>query len=84
MFHFGLGPDTLEYIIDDSPWKQGRLSPGHHLPVVPSSHLYAAATRPDYVLILAWNFAEPIMKKHQPFHDAGGRFIVPLPKLVMV
>jgi len=81
MFHFALGPDTLDYIIDDSPLKQGRYSPGHHIPVVPSSHLYDPAHRPDDVLILAWNFAEPIMKKHQAFRDAGGHFIVPLPEI---
>ena len=81
MFHFGLGPETLDYVIDDSPLKQGLYTPGHHLPVVPSSDLYDAAHKPDYALILAWNFAEPIIKKHQAFLDAGGHFIVPLPKV---
>lgn len=79
MFHFGLGPDTLDYIIDDSPLKQGLFSPGHHIPVVPSSLLYDAARKPDYALILAWNFADSIMKTHQPFQGSGGHFIVPLP-----
>jgi SAM-dependent methyltransferase len=84
MFHFGLGPETLEYIVDDSPLKQGRFSPGHHIPVVASSALYQPATRPDYLLILAWNFAESIMKNHQAFCAAGGRFIVPLPTVRIV
>ncbi len=79
MFHFGLGPDTLEYIIDDSPLKQGLYTPGHHIPVVPSSWLADPARRPDAALILAWNFAEPIMSKHQAFREGGGKFIVPLP-----
>ena len=79
MYHFGLGPETLDYLIDDSPLKQGLYSPGHHIPVVPSSALYDPERRPDDALILAWNFAEPIMKKHQAFRDGGGRFIVPLP-----
>lgn len=79
MFHFGLGADVLDYVIDDSPLKQGLYTPGHHIPVVPSSYLYDSARRPDGALILAWNFAESIMKKHQPFRDAGGHFIVPLP-----
>ena len=83
MFHFGLGPDVLEYVIDDSPLKQGLYTPGHHLPVVPSSYLYDRAHRPDYVLILAWNFAESIKKKHEPFRAAGGHFIVPLPEVVV-
>ena len=81
MFHFGLGPETLDYVIDDSPLKQGLYTPGHHIPVVPSSYLYDAAHRPDDALILAWNFAEPIIKRHQAFLDAGGHFIVPLPKV---
>jgi hypothetical protein len=73
----------LDYIVDDSPWKQGLYSPGHHIPIVPSSYLYDPAHKPDDVLILAWNFAEPIMKKHQAFRNAGGHFIVPLPKVEM-
>jgi len=84
MFHFGLGPETLDYLIDDSPLKQGLYSPGHHLPVVPSSWLYDGSRKPDYALLLAWNFAEPIMKKHQAFLDAGGHFIIPLPHVEVV
>lgn len=79
MYHFGLGPEILDYLIDDSPLKQGLYSPGHHLPVVPSSALYDATTRPDDVLILAWNFAESIIAKHEVFRQGGGRFIIPLP-----
>ena len=83
MFHFGLGPEVIEYLMDDSPWKQGRFSPGSHLPVLPSTALYDADTRPDHVVILAWNFAESITRTHQAFVDGGGHFIVPLPKLEM-
>lgn len=79
MFHFGLGPETLDYIIDDSPHKQGLYSPGHHLPVVPSSALYDPATKADYAVILAWNFADSIVSTHRRFLDAGGHFIIPLP-----
>ena len=79
MFHFGLGPDTLEYIVDDSPWKQGLYTPGLHLPVVPASYLYGDSTKPDYAVILAWNFAEAVMKNHERFRQGGGHFIVPLP-----
>ncbi len=83
MFHFDLGPNTLAYIMDESPLKQGLFSPGHHLPVVPSSRLYDAAFKPDAALILAWNFAESIMKAHQRFKDMGGAFIVPLPRVAV-
>jgi hypothetical protein len=79
MHHFGLGADILDFVIDDSPLKQGLLTPGLHIPVLPATSLYDK--KPDYVLILAWNFAESIMKKHQAFRDGGGKFIVPLPHL---
>ena len=79
MHHFGLGPETIDFIVDDSPLKQGLFTPGHHIPVLPADALYER--KPDYVLILAWNFAQPIMESHRAFQDAGGRFIVPLPDL---
>ena len=84
MYQFGIGPDVIEYIMDDSPWKQGKYSPGLHIPVVPSSYLYDPARRPDAVVVLAWNFAEPIINKHDAFTKAGGRFIVPLPELRVI
>jgi hypothetical protein len=82
MHQFGIGPQYLDFIVDDSPLKQGLFSPGMHVPVLPSSALYER--RPDYVVILAWNFAPSIMNAHRPFHDAGGRFIVPLPTVELV
>ena len=83
MFHFGIGPDALDYIIDDNPLKQGLYSPGHHIPIRPPSHLYNGSPKPDYLLILAWNFTDSIMNRHRAFHEAGGRFIVPLPTIAI-
>jgi SAM-dependent methyltransferase len=82
MHHFGLGPEIVDFIVDDSPLKQGLYTPGLHIPVVPSDAIYERA--PDYLLILAWNFADPIMAKHRAFADAGGCFIVPLPKIEVI
>jgi SAM-dependent methyltransferase len=79
MYHFEIGPELIDYIVDDSPLKQGLFSPGYHIPVLPASAMYER--KPDYVLILAWNFAGPIMKSHRAYADAGGHFIVPIPKL---
>jgi SAM-dependent methyltransferase len=79
MYHFGLGTDVLEYVVDDSPLKQGLFTPGLHVPIVPSSRLYESP--PDYVLILAWNFAESIIRSHEAYSKLGGKFIVPLPTL---
>ena len=81
MHHFELGPDVIEFIVDDSPLKQGLFSPGLHVPVLPASELYQR--NPDYVVILAWNFAEPIMQNHSEFLASGGHFIVPLPELTV-
>jgi len=79
MYHFGIGADEIDFIVDDSPLKQDLFSPGAHIPILASDALYER--RPDYVIILAWNFAEPIMAKHSAFLESGGRFIVPLPEL---
>jgi len=82
MYHFGLGPDIIDFIVDDSPLKQGLFSPGFHIPVLPSAAIYER--KPDYLLILAWNFAEPIISKHQSFSREGGRFIIPLPAIRII
>ena len=72
----------LDFLADDNPLKQGLYSPGCHIPVLSSAELYVR--RPDYVVILAWNYAEPIIKRHKKFINEGGKFIVPLPKLRVV
>ena len=82
MYHFGFEPGMIDFIVDDSPLKQGHFTPGMHIPVVPTQQLYER--RPDYAVILAWNFAGPIMAKHAAFHDGGGHFIIPLPKVQVV
>ena len=84
MYQFGLDTKDLDFIIDDSPLKQGLYSPGRFVPVVDSSVLNDAARRPDYLVILAWNFAQPIIKKNQPYQQAGGKFIVPIPQLQII
>ena len=82
MYHFGLEADLIDFVVDDSPLKQGHYTPGMHIPVVPAQELYNR--KPDYVVILAWNFAKPIIEKHSAFREAGGRFIVPLPKVEVI
>lgn len=82
LYHFGLGPETLDFIVDDSPLKQGLFTPGMHIPVLPSSALFER--KPDYALILAWNFAKPIVEKNARFREQGGHFIVPLPRIDVI
>lgn len=81
MYHFGLGPDEIEFIVDESPLKQGLFTPGLHVPVVGAEAI--DERRPDYLLVLAWNFADSIIAKNQAFREAGGRFIVPLPAVTV-
>jgi len=79
---FGLGAETLEFVADRSPYKQGRLTPGTHLPIVPPEAL--VQRRPDYTLLLTWNFAAEILAQQQAYRDAGGRFILPIPAVQIV
>ena len=79
LYHFGIGPDVIDFIVDDSPLKQGLFTPGMHIPVLPATALYER--RPDDVIVLAWNFARSIMDNHAAFRQDGGHFIVPLPRL---
>lgn len=78
MAHFGLDQNILDFIVDDNPLKQGLFTPTTHIPVLSAEALYER--RPDYVLILAWNFAEPIMKMHQIYEQQVGKFILPMPE----
>lgn len=77
MYQFGIGPELVDFVVDDSPLKQGLFTPGMHIPVVSSAAL--AERPPDYVVVLAWNFAPSIIAKNDAFRKGGGRFIVPLP-----
>jgi hypothetical protein len=77
MHTLGFGNDILDFIVDDSPVKHGMFTPGKHVEILPVSSLYER--KPDYVLVLAWNFAESILAKHRGF---DGSWIVPLPKVV--
>ncbi|KKP59997.1 MAG: methyltransferase-like protein [Candidatus Gottesmanbacteria bacterium GW2011_GWA1_34_13] len=75
--YFGINNKIIEYIIEDSIYKQGLYTPGTRIPIVKSEKLYK--DKPDYLFILAWNFAESIMKNHKNFRK-WGKFILPVPK----
>jgi SAM-dependent methyltransferase len=79
MYEFGLDQNIIDFIVDDSAWKQGRFTPGTHIPVLPAAQLMER--RPDACVVFAWNFADSIIKKHETYSNTGGRFIVPLPEL---
>jgi hypothetical protein len=78
LYEFGLAP-YLEYIIDDSPLKQNLFTPGNHIPVF--SYKKVVDHHPDFLIILAWNFAESIISQNISYLENGGHFIVPVPEI---
>lgn len=74
----GLTTKELDYIIDNTPFKQGKIAPGSFIPVRPPENLLH--DQPDYALLLAWNFAPEIIKRETEYQKRGGRFIVPIPE----
>ena len=73
----GLKAGDLDYIIDNTPFKQGKVAPGSWIPVRPPERLLE--DQPDYALLLAWNFAPEIVGREQEYQKRGGRFILPIP-----
>ncbi|MFG0249630.1 MAG: class I SAM-dependent methyltransferase [Phycisphaeraceae bacterium JB051] len=73
----GVGKQYLDFVVDRSTHKQGQFTPGTHLPILPTDALLER--KPDYVLLLTWNFADEILAQQKAFCDQGGRFIVPVP-----
>jgi len=80
--YFGIDNNILDYIVDDSHYKQGLYTPGTHIPVIDISEIFK--TKPDYIVVLAWNFAKPIMAKLPEYKQNGGSFIIPVPKPYIV
>lgn len=75
-------PDLISFIVDSISYKQGKYTPGTHIPIYAESHLLKKM--PDYTLILAWNFADEIISKNAEYRARGGRFIIPVPYLRIV
>ena len=80
--YVGIGTNTIEYVVDRNRHKEGRYMSGNHLPIVSPARL--REDPPDYLLVLAWNFADEIMKQESDFRASGGRFIIPIPKVTVV
>jgi novobiocin biosynthesis protein NovU/D-mycarose 3-C-methyltransferase len=73
----GLRTADLDYIIDNTPFKQNKLAPGSWIPVRPPETLLA--DQPDFALLFAWSFADEIIAREQEYQRRGGRFIIPVP-----
>ena len=78
MAHFGLDENVLDFIVDDNPLKQGLFTPITHIPVLSTDKLYDL--KPDYVIVLAWNFSKQIMQMHKKYSKEIGSFILPMPE----
>ncbi|MGA3000375.1 MAG: class I SAM-dependent methyltransferase [Acetobacteraceae bacterium] len=79
---FGIGHQFLDYIVDRSTVKQGHFAPGTHLEILSPDVL--ATRKPDYLLLLAWNFADEILHQQHSYRQAGGRFIIPIPTVTII
>jgi SAM-dependent methyltransferase len=78
----GIGADIVDFVVDRNVHKQGKLMPGLRIPIHDPSRLLEA--RPDYLLLLAWNFKDEIMRQQETYRRQGGRFIVPIPSPAVV
>ena len=78
---FGIDRTLIEFVVDRSSLKQGRFTPGNHLPILPTEQLLER--RPDYVLLLTWNFSDEILAQQSEFRARGGKFIVPVPEVTV-
>jgi SAM-dependent methyltransferase len=79
---FGIGKDTIKFVVDRSPVKQGLFTPGTHLEIKDADTLKQES--PDYTLLLTWNFVDEILAQQSEYRAMGGKFIIPLPEVKIV
>jgi SAM-dependent methyltransferase len=78
----GIGPELIGFVVDRNVHKHGLHMPGVHIPIRDPSALLEE--RPDYVLLLAWNYREEVLRQQAEYLKRGGRFIVPVPEPVVL
>ena len=75
----GIKNDLIEFVVDISPYKQGKYLPGSHIPIVTEKEI--KIYKPDYILILPWNIKEEIMKQLEYVNEWGCKFVIPIPEV---
>lgn len=75
----GIRTDFLDYVVDRSPYKQGKFLPGTHIPIYHPDKI--KETKPDYVLILPWNLKSEVMEQNVYIREWGGQFVTPIPEV---
>jgi hypothetical protein len=75
----GIGSDFIDFTVDRNPYKQGKFTPGSHIPILSPEQLAGSAA--DYILILPWNLKEEIVDTLRRVPDLHARFVVPIPKV---
>ena len=75
----GIRTDFLDYTVDRSPYKQGKHTPGTHIPIMSPDAI--AETKPDYLFILPWNLKDEVMQQNAFIREWGGKFVVPIPEV---
>lgn len=78
----GVDRSTIDFVVDQSPYKQGYFTPGTHLPILKPDALLEH--QPDAVLLLTWNFADEILEQQREYRRRGGKFIIPVPEVRVV
>lgn len=82
MNYCGVKKDMIDYVVDASPYKQGKFLPGSHIPVVKEEVL--KADQPDYVVIFPWNIQQEIMTQLSYIKGWGGKFVIAIPELTIL
>jgi hypothetical protein len=77
----GIRTDFIDYTVDRNPYKQGKFLPGTHIPIYDPQKI--TVTKPDYLLILPWNFKDEIMEQMKGIREWGGQFVVPIPEVTV-
>jgi SAM-dependent methyltransferase len=78
----GIGTDLVDYVVDRNTYKHGKLMPGVHIPIHDTTALLTE--HPDFVLLLAWNFKDEVLRQQDAYRRRGGRFIIPIPSVEFV